>query len=85
VRIASLRILKKLTIIDSCINVCIFQLVSFDGRNSKQSGSGSNLWFIVLSTDAFRTSFIQHIQHRFHDAGQVKDGAGTHPDYSFNQ
>jgi len=42
-------------------------------------GSGLNLCFIVLSTDALRTSFIQHIQHRFHNAGQVKDGAGTHP------
>ena len=33
--------------------------------------NGLNLWCIVLSTDAFRTAFIQH---HVHDAGQVKDG-----------
>jgi len=46
------------------------------------AGSGLNLWFIVLSTDAFRTSFIQRL---FHDAEQLKDGAGTHPICSFSQ
>gem|GEM_PF-3796344 len=44
--------------------------------------NGLNLWCIVLSTDAFRTAFIQH---HVHDAGQVKDGAGTHPVCLFNQ
>jgi len=35
----------------------------------------------VNSTDALRASFIQH---QFHDAGQVKDGAGAHPAFLFN-
>jgi len=34
---------------------------------------------VINSTDALRTSFIQHIQYQFHDAGQVKDGAGAYP------
>jgi len=58
--------------------IVISQLVIFHHA----FGSGLNLWFIVFSTDAFRTSFIQH---RFHDAGQAKDGAGTHPISFFNQ